>query len=134
MNTTITLGKKKIESDRVLNKIEQSIEEYRLMGDFFRDHGRISLRLVMNPDRLSRLESETIRTELGDMGIAVSRVLINRCEGTGALTETAGVFSLPTVSLPVACEPLLGVSRLARFIRDHDAAFNWMEDPGGPSA
>lgn len=132
MITTITLGRKKIEGDRVLNKIENSIEEYRLMGNLFRDAERISVRLVMNPDRLSHLESHNIQDELAEMGISISRVILNRCEMEEIPKETAKLFKLPTVSLPVSCEPLLGLSRLSQYIHDHLPEFDVLDAPHRP--
>lgn len=133
MITAITLGRKKFESDRVLDKIEKSIEEYRLMGNLFKDAGRISVRLVMNPDRLSRLESHTINDELSEMGISINRIILNKCEETDKTKETRKLFKLPVVSLPISCEPLLGLTRLVRYISDHRSEFEALEAPSRPS-
>lgn len=133
MITAITLGRKKFESDRVLGKIEKSIEEYRLMGNLFKDAGRISVRLVMNPDRLSRLESHVINDELSGMGISISRIILNKCEETDKTKETRKLFKLPAVALPLSCEPLLGLTRLDRYINDHRSEFEALEAPSRPS-
>lgn len=132
MITTITMGRKKIEGDRVLGRIEKSMEEYRLICDLFLDAGRTSIRLVMNPDRLSRLESHAIKDELAEMGISISRVALNKCEDTDTTKDTARYLKLPTVSLPLSCEPLLGLTRLIRYTDDHRSEFEALEARGRP--
>ncbi|TFH38885.1 MAG: hypothetical protein E4G96_09820, partial [Chrysiogenales bacterium] len=126
MITAITLGKREYEGDRVLRRIDRSLDEYRNIEGIFKDSGRISVRLVLNPDRLSVMESRAIKSDLSEMGISVDMVILNRCDNSDEFGEDARAFGHPVTSLPLSCEPLIGLPALCRYIEMHRDSFDAM--------
>jgi hypothetical protein len=51
---------------------------YGSFAEILRDSGRTLVFLVLNPDRLSLAESQMIHSELGELGISVPYVLLNK--------------------------------------------------------
>jgi arsenite-transporting ATPase len=66
------------ETDPVLLKLEAMVERYGSFAKVLQDTDRTQVFLVLNPDKLSLAESRMIHRELGELGIGVPYVLLNK--------------------------------------------------------
>lgn len=73
-------NQKETQTDQILNKIDNMINDNRELNEMLQDPGMCSVVLVKNPDTLSLSESEDIITELENLGIPLSRVIVNKCD------------------------------------------------------
>jgi arsenite-transporting ATPase len=96
MITRVKLGKMEVETDRVLRTLEEEQRKNAALRSFFSDSSRCSVRLVLNPDPLSWKEGERIASALGECGIALRDVLVNK-SGSAQATVPASLIALPRV-------------------------------------
>ena len=76
--TKIRFGKREIERDKIMNRLNESIAEYRKIQDIFEDRNRTRLHIVINPDPLSIGESVKINKELREISMKPRDVIINK--------------------------------------------------------
>ncbi|HFB61935.1 MAG TPA: ArsA family ATPase [Bacteroidetes bacterium] len=76
--TRVRLGKKEIETDKIRNKLNQQIKEYREIKTVFEDPEKTSLNLVLNTDKLSFSESELIVANLSRFNMTIQNLFLNK--------------------------------------------------------
>jgi arsenite/tail-anchored protein-transporting ATPase len=113
MITTVTLGRRVVETDKVLVRLEVEQDRARSMEALLRG-ADAAFFIVRNEDTLSTREAERIRFELANLGITRIRTLVNKVvEGGDAYgasgTEEVGEF-------PLSPEELCGLPALARYL------------------
>ncbi len=99
MITRVKLGKKELETDRVLRTLVEEQRKNDALRSFFSDASRCSVRLVLNPDPLSWREGERIASALDECGIALRDILVNRFAGENSPVPAA-LSALPRVHVP----------------------------------
>jgi arsenite-transporting ATPase len=122
----IKVGRKEIEQDKVKARLEKLIDNYEhLRRHFLSDAARINL--VMNNDRLSFSETYRIRHKLGQIGIAIDRVVVNKLTPGEPIDDIENAFKAqPLMRLPAATATLAGHEVLKQFVqanRNHFAHF-----------
>lgn len=118
MITTVKLGKKVSEHDKVLRQITTMQHEYTQLRDIFQDSTRTQVQLVINDDKLSQAESERIATGLHQISIALQRIINNKRKSQPAGIAINPLFTkTAAVEIPLAPEPLIGLDSLRRFLQ-----------------
>jgi arsenite-transporting ATPase len=75
------------ESDEVLEEITGMISRFKNLSEIFQSK-KSHYMIVMNPDSLSFSESHSIMNHLGDLGIPVESVILNKYEGQKGIFES----------------------------------------------
>ncbi len=76
--STIKLGKKTIEKDRILEKLLSQQNQYQRICSAFKDLDNTKINLVVNQDKLSIEEGKRIVEELTNINISLSEIYINK--------------------------------------------------------
>ncbi|MBW1953430.1 MAG: ArsA family ATPase [Deltaproteobacteria bacterium] len=120
--TKVRLLKKEIETDKVLSRVERSLEDYTALKELFEDSGKTQINLVLNPDQLSLAESLRIVNELKGIDISLRRIIINKMRQDSPLEDIYKAFKgIPALCLPFSETPLIGLDTLTRFLKNnHD--------------
>ena len=115
--TKIKLGKKEKETDKILNKLQEQIDDYTAIKNIFENPEKTLLNLVMNTDKLSFSESELIVNSLQEFGLDVQNIYINKYTRGFDTAQIEQRFPGRKIQLlPLSDEPLLGVERLEKYI------------------
>jgi len=118
--TKIQLGKKEIQCDKVMNRLEQQRTFFTELRDIFRDPARCSVNLVVNPDRLSFAEAERIDKTLGEMGMRLSRVIMNKVTEECTWDECSPLMQRYDVCpFPLSTAPLIGLEALNNYLDEN---------------
>jgi len=73
--TKVKLLKKEVETDKILNKINEMKKDYQNLKDIFEDSNQTLINIVLNPDKLSLAESTRIVEALHDINITCSQII-----------------------------------------------------------
>ena len=119
MITTVTLGRRSFETDKVLQRLEQESERYARQEACFRDEGT-SIHIVINPDKLSWHEAQRIIGELRDLRFQPRRIFLNK--STATLPPDLPTELTPAVILPRIDRDLIGLDALNEYLNLHGAA------------
>lgn len=120
--TKIRFGRKDVETDRVKDKLEKSIDSHTRLREQFQSDACIHL--VMNSDRLSFSEALRIRRRLSDIGIRIDRVVVNKIEPEAPIDGIVRAFpEQPLIRMPLAPNGLLGQTVLEAYVRENREAF-----------
>lgn len=113
----IKVGRKEIEQDKVKAKLKKLINNYEhLRRHFVSAATRINL--VMNNDRLSFSEAYRIRRKLGQIGIAIDMVVVNKLSPGEPIDEIENEFKAQQLMrLPAATAGLAGYEVLKEFVQ-----------------
>jgi len=115
--TKVKLMKKEIETDKVLSRIEDSIQEYTTLKELFEDSDLTKINLVLNPDQLSLAESKRIVEGLGAINISLSQVIVNKMQENSSMDHINREFKgIPLLKAPFSETPLIGLDVLTRFL------------------
>ncbi|MFZ1729314.1 MAG: ArsA family ATPase [Bacteroidota bacterium] len=118
--TRIRVGKKEIEKDRVLRRLEEERDSNAALRELFADGKRTKLTIVVNPDKLSWMESRRIVEALAPLGITPQRLAINKCDTTSDLNALPDELArLPRITIPSSSNPLLGLDQLNTYLNTH---------------
>ena len=121
MVTRIRVGTADVERDKIGNKLREQTAFYTDMRDLFQDPATCRVRLVLNPEKLSRAEAARIKDIMADLGMAPIAVVVNKC-GPGDDVGVAALFpGVPAHALSVACQPLTSLAALDGFLDDDPA-------------
>jgi len=115
--TKIKLGKKEIERDKILNKLDQQIEQYANVKTVFENNDKTVLNLVMNPDKLSFSESELIISSLKNFNLFPTNVIVNKCIKDYDISNIEKSFNYKNLQiLSESTIPLLGLNVLESYL------------------
>lgn len=116
MVTRIKLGKTEVQRDKIGNKLREQAASYTALRDLFQDASACRVRLVLNPEKLSRAEATRIRDTMADLGMAPASIVVNKC-GPDDDASVADIFpGVPTMAMPIACSPLTSLAALDEFL------------------
>ncbi|BDQ33490.1 ArsA family ATPase [Pseudodesulfovibrio portus] len=115
--TKIQLGKKEIQCDKVMNRLEQQQAFFTELKEIFQDPSRCSVNLVVNPDRLSFAEAERIDKTLAEMGLQLSRIIMNKVTDECTWDKCSSLMQEYDVCpIPLSPEPLIGLPALNGYL------------------
>lgn len=118
--TKIHLGKKEIEQDKVTCKLSEQQRFFKEVNEQFKDPQVCGIHLVVNPDKLSFAEAERIEDILGDLGIGLDAVIMNKVGPDSTWDETTRLFTNNDIHpLPLSPTPLIGLEALGAYLDQH---------------
>lgn len=119
--TKVRLMQKVVETDKVLSRIQESMQEYTDLKQLFEDPARTKINLVLNPDLLSLTESVRIVDGLREIDISVSQLIINKiqCDSSCEHIKKA-LRGIPALQAPFSETPLIGLDALTRFLQENE--------------
>jgi arsenite-transporting ATPase len=121
----IKLGKKEIEQDKVKSRLESLIAANRHLRDHF-TADTTKFNLVLNNDRLSFSEGLRIRRKLGDIGINIARVLVNKVTDSKLIEDIGKTFDAYPISLfSLSSGELYGFESLRKYVRENPVFENY---------
>jgi arsenite-transporting ATPase len=114
----IKFGKRKIEQDKVKDKLGSLIDEnIHLQKHFAADGTRINL--VLNNEPLSLAEAIRIRKKLGDIGIDINQIMLNKVKKAEPIEPITNQFNgYPITRFPLGLDEFYGLASLEKYIRD----------------
>ena len=114
----IKFGKRKIEQDNVKDKLGSLIDEnIHLQKHFAADGTRINL--VLNNEPLSLAEAIRIRKKLGDIGIDINQIMLNKVKKAEPIEPITNQFNgYPITRFPLGLDEFYGLASLEKYIRD----------------
>ena len=119
--TKVRLMKKEIETDKVLSKIQESIQEYTSLKGLFEDSTLTKVNLVLNPDLLSLAESKRIVEGLTAIHISLSQIIVNKMQKNSSLEHITREFKeIPLLQVPFSQTPLIGLNTLLQFLEQNE--------------
>ncbi len=120
----IRFGKKELECDRVLSKLETLIHNSEALRDLFLSDSA-KIHLVMNDDRLSFSEAVRIKQRLHDIGIQIHRVVINKAQHAEIPENIRREFSHQGIdTFPYSATPLAGLQGITEYIQANKGIFS----------
>ncbi len=121
--TRIKIGKKEIETDKVLNKISEMKNEFQTLKNIFESRDRTWVQLVLNSDDLSVAESKRIFKGLKDINIHVHQIVYNKMQKDTSEDPLGKAFpATPMINFPHSETPLIGYDRLRQFLKNNGSA------------
>lgn len=119
MITTVTLGRRVIETDRIVRRLEVERETAHSAEALFRDK-RTTFFVVRNPDTLSAKEAKRIQGEMAALDLSPVHLLLNKMEadaaGSPAAAEAFAVF-------PYSPAELCGLPALEKYLTSISSNF-----------
>ena len=117
--TKIHFGKREIQCDKVMNKLEQQRAFFSELSDIFQSPALCSVNLVVNPDRLSFAEAERIDKTLTEMKMQLSRIIMNKVTEECTWDECSSIMQQYDVCpVPLSPTPLIGIQALNTYLDD----------------
>ncbi len=115
--TKVKFGNTEIERDKILNKLNNQIEDYTAVSEEFEDDKKTILNLVMNTDKLSFSESELIVKRLNMINLSISNIIINKMMQGFSYKEIQKRFVHKSIkTFPLSETPLIGLSSLKNYL------------------
>ncbi len=114
--TTIKIGKKDFQSDKIITKLDAQISGYEKIKSIFSDPQKTRINLVLNPDKLSLNESLLIVRRLKDSALSVNRLFLNKYNQENSTYIVNSFPETPMLKLPVSEHPLLGLDILSAYL------------------
>jgi len=122
--TKIQLLDREVETDKVLRRLDRSVEEHTALKELFEDTARTRIELVLNPDRLSLAESRRIVTELAKVGIGIHQLVVNKVWDGAPIEALEKEFrGLPMVTVPQSTRQLIGLEVLEAYLDEMQLDF-----------
>jgi len=120
--TRVKLIKKEVETDKILNKINEMKKDYQNLKDIFEDSNQTLINIVLNPDKLSLAESTRIVEALHDINITCSQIINNKMQLYSSCDDINTTFSdIPICQCPYSETPLIGLTNLEQFLKANDS-------------
>ncbi len=117
MITTVKWGRQEVEQDKILNKIEAMQQEHTKLQQVFQHRRKTRIQLVINADKLSVAESQRIYAGLQQIDIKLHCLIINKTAPGAASAIGLPYKDIPSVKIPLAATPLIGLDNLQHFLR-----------------
>ncbi len=119
--TKIKLGKKEVEQDKILNKLNAQIDSYSNVKIVFENETQTILNLVLNTDKLSFSESRLIVKNLKEFNLRISNIFINKYSNGFNTKEIENIFDVKGMQIfPDSSIPLLGLETLSQYLNSID--------------
>ncbi|GBD90680.1 arsenical pump-driving ATPase [bacterium BMS3Abin04] len=119
--TKIQLGKKEVEHDKILNKLNTQITSYSNVKTVFENEIQTVLNLVMNTDKLSFSESNLIVENLKGLNLKISNIFINKYSEGFNTKDIENTFDIKGMQIfPNSAIPLLGLETLSQYLKSID--------------
>lgn len=126
--TKIHFGKKVIERDKVTCRLDQQRGFFGDLQTLFCDQEASSIRVVVNPDKLSFAEAERMEKQLAGMGIGFGGVIMNKVLPDSTWDASGPLFKKGQVHpLPLSPLPLIGLPALRAYLDEHSADLDFLE-------
>jgi len=120
--TKVKLIKKEVETDKILNKINEMKKDYQNLKDIFEDSNQTLINIVLNPDKLSLAESTRIVKALHDINITCSQIINNKMQPHSSCDDINTTFSdIPLCQCPQSETTLIGLTNLEQFLKANDS-------------
>jgi len=117
--STIKVGKKEMEQDRIASRLGKMSEQYCKLGDLFAGPS-MHVNVVMNPDKLAFSESLRIREKLAEIDLAPAHVFLNKIRPGDDIEHVLRAFAdVPIQRLNMADYQVTGVDNLLAYMNDH---------------
>jgi arsenite-transporting ATPase len=112
----IKIASKEFEQDKVKTKLEALCHTHGHIRDHFMS-ATTQINLVMNNDKLSFSEAFRIKQKLGNIGIHIDTVVINKMQNKEIPEKVKKEFKAQRITLfPISSENLLGYEALNKYI------------------
>jgi len=122
--TRVQLGKKEIETDKILNKINNQIEDYKRIKKIFSNTDQTHIYLVMNPDKLSLSESILISNRLKEYDLTLKQIFLNKYNGEDTGHIEKELPGLTITKLPFSSRPIIGLKNIEAFLAEMNSENN----------
>jgi len=133
--TKVKLIKKEVETDKILNKINEMKKDYQNLKDIFEDSNQTLINIVLNPDKLSLAESTRIVEALHDINITCSQIINNKMQLHSSCDDINTTFSdIPLRMCPYSETQLIGLTNLEQFLKANDSVLEEQVNHLLPSA
>lgn len=114
--STIKVGKKKIQSDKIITRLDVQIERYQTISQTFSDSEKTHLHLVLNPDKMSLSESMLIVDRLKEYELEVQKIFLNKFQQEDISELKEKLPASQIIILPFSNSALLGIEKLQEFL------------------
>lgn len=111
MITTMRVGQREFEQDRVLRILEKDLARNKELSALYADPDRSVIHLVLNPDPLSWYESQRLRERLKELGIHPGAVVLNK-SGNEDPALPRELSDLPLITVPALRQGPVGEDAL----------------------
>jgi arsenite-transporting ATPase len=122
MITTVTLGSRTIESDKVMRRLEVELANYAEVEASFRGE-RTTMYVLVNSDKLSRREARRIIAEVEELNLPTPVVLFNKSTGGTSISSLPLRRAGEVVEFPLSDVALTGIAALERYLEGVGTAF-----------
>jgi len=115
----IQFGKRELEQDKVKARLASLIDDHIHLQQHFIANGT-AINLVLNNDPLSLAEAIRIRKKLGDFGIDIDRLMINKVKKLEPIESITNQFNgYPVNRFPLSSGELYGLESLNKYILEN---------------
>lgn len=117
--STIKVGKKEMEQDRISSRLGSMCEQYDNLKNLFA--GPIMhVNVVMNPDKLAFSESLRIRKKLAEIDLCPANVFLNKIRPGDTIDHVMEAFAdIPIHPLEMADYQVTGLTNLLAYVHGH---------------
>ncbi len=120
----IKLGSKTIEQDKVMAKLEQLTRMYSHVRDHFISQDT-AINLVLNDEPLSSAEAVRIKKRLGDIGISIRRLVLNKVKtGESDACSLNELAIADVIRFPLSDVGLCGLDVLNDYLQKYRRVFS----------
>lgn len=121
----IKLGKKEVERDKVLIRLQQQTEFYQNIESIFKDVNRTVINIIINPDKLSLLESQDIIQHLKRLQLTPRQIILNKYSGSDIINNlNDNMRGISWIRMPQATYPLVGINVLKNYLKEYPDVFD----------
>lgn len=114
----IKFGKREIEQDKVKDRLESLIDDHIHLQNHFTANGTC-INLVLNNDPLSLAEAIRIRVKLGDIGMDIGQLMLNKVKKEEPIESiTDQLNGYPLNRFPLYSGNLCGLESLEKYIQE----------------
>jgi arsenite-transporting ATPase len=122
--TKIKIGKKDIERDKVLNQLNKQIDFYSSIQNIFEDQVQTIVNIVINPDKLSVIESQDIINHLQKIKLRPRHIILNKYSSSANVTHMRKIFKdVSTHHAYQVTYPLVGMKALQKYLTEYPDMF-----------
>ena len=120
----IKFGKREIEQDKVKTRLESLVDKHLLLKEHFTAE-HTNMKLVLNNDPLSLAEAIRIHRKLGDIGIGIGSVVLNKVDHNESIVDIKNSFNGYQIRrFPHSQRKLYGLDSLKTYLLEHTDEMN----------